>query len=319
MSWIGWGLAPLPGLHGKYGLALHRTQAMQYLKPDEIVKTIATLRKRIQERFPDSGLGSVCSDLLAIAEDAEQKTKWFSAPVVWLRVLCWVIVILIVAGSAGTLLLIGDDQQKQPVAKKSFEVENAQPDKDAAAPGSSEPAVADDKEAGIGLAEFVQLLEAGINDIVLIGAAIFFLMSLETRYKRGRALESIHELRSIAHIIDMHQLTKDPERITNKNYSNTDTSPRTNMTRFELRRYFDYCSEMLSLTGKIAAVYVQEFNDMVVLASVNEVETLCTGLSRKIWQKLSILHEEDQDAPTDQDASTHSEDEGHSESAATDQ
>ena len=30
----------------------------------------------------------------------------------------------------------------------------------------------------------------------------------------GRALKAIHELRSIAHIIDMHQLTKDPERIT---------------------------------------------------------------------------------------------------------
>ena len=78
------------------------------------------------------------------------------------------------------------------------------------------------------------------------------------------------------------------------------------MTRFELRRYFDYCSEMLSLTGKIAAVYVQEFNDMVVLASVNEVETLCTGLSRKIWQKLSILHEEDDENGAEDNASTHS-------------
>ena len=61
--------------------------------------------------------------------------------------------------------------------------------------------------------ELVQALEAGINDVVLIGAAIFFLVTLETRVKRRRALKAIHELRAIAHVIDMHQLTKDPEMV----------------------------------------------------------------------------------------------------------
>ena len=61
------------------------------------------------------------------------------------------------------------------------------------------------------------------------------------------------------------------------------------MTRFELHRYLDYCSEMLALLGKIAAVYVQEFDDGVALASAAEIETLTTGLSSKIWQKIGIL------------------------------
>ena len=61
------------------------------------------------------------------------------------------------------------------------------------------------------------------------------------------------------------------------------------MSRFELSRYLDYCSEMLSLTGKVAALYIQDFDDEVALAAVNEVEDLTTGLSRKIWQKLMIL------------------------------
>jgi hypothetical protein len=34
---------------------------------------------------------------------------------------------------------------------------------------------------------------------------------------------------------------------------------------------------------------VQEFNDEVALASVNEIESLTTGLSQKIWQKIMIL------------------------------
>ncbi len=48
-------------------------------------------------------------------------------------------------------------------------------------------------------------------------------------------------------------------------------------------------SELLSLTGKIAALYVQRFDDPVVMTAVNEIETLCTGLSRKIWQKIMII------------------------------
>src|SRR5258708_24597219 len=34
-----------------------------------------------------------------------------------------------------------------------------------------------------------------------------------SRIKRARALKAMHELRSLAHIIDMHQLTKDHESL----------------------------------------------------------------------------------------------------------
>jgi hypothetical protein len=46
---------------------------------------------------------------------------------------------------------------------------------------------------------------------------------------------------------------------------------------------------MLSLVSKLAALYVQRFDDYVVLQAVNEVESLTNGLSRKIWQKITIL------------------------------
>ena len=49
-----------------------------------------------------------------------------------------------------------------------------------------------------------------MNIIVLMGAALFFLVTIEDRLKRRRALTALHELRSIVHVIDMHQLTKDP-------------------------------------------------------------------------------------------------------------
>ena len=61
------------------------------------------------------------------------------------------------------------------------------------------------------------------------------------------------------------------------------------MTSFELNRYLDYCSEGLALISKIAALYVQGFEDPVLLDAVDDVEDLTAGFSRKIWQKISIL------------------------------
>jgi hypothetical protein len=60
------------------------------------------------------------------------------------------------------------------------------------------------------------------------------------------------------------------------------------LTLPELSRYLDYCSELLSITSKIAALYIQKFSDGVVLEAVSDVETLCAGLGQKIWQKLDI-------------------------------
>ena len=61
------------------------------------------------------------------------------------------------------------------------------------------------------------------------------------------------------------------------------------MSAPELGRYLDYCSELLSVTSKLAALLVQYFNDEVLLGAVNEIETLTTGLSGKIWQKIRLL------------------------------
>jgi hypothetical protein len=139
---------------------------------------------------------------------------------------------------------------------------------------------------GVGAA--LQASESLINDVVFLGVAIFFLVSLETRVKRKRALAALHRLRSVAHIVDMHQLTKDPDRIRSPE-TDTASSPERSLSPAELGRYLDYCSELLSVVSKLAALHAQQFNDSVTLAAVNEVETLCTGLSNKIWQKITLI------------------------------
>ncbi len=222
------------------------------LKPEQIVETTRKLGDRVSERFPESGLRSVCGELLTIAGKAAVTAEWIDRPILWLRITVIVLLTFLVAVLAAAITGMSVRMRVDSIS------------------------------------DLVQAVEAAINDIIFLGLAIFFLVSWENRIKRKRALTAIHELRSMAHIIDMHQLTKDPERIMNVD-GNTPSSPVRRMTAFELTRYLDYCSEMLALISKIAAIYVQRFHDPVTLAAVNEMEDLTAGLSRKIWQKIMIL------------------------------
>jgi hypothetical protein len=114
-----------------------------------------------------------------------------------------------------------------------------------------------------------------------LGAIVVFFWTLETRFKRGKAVKAIHELRGLAHIIDMHQLSKDPE-------CPSEGDP-AYQTREAMTQYLHYCSEMLAILSKIGQLYVEDFHDGTTLAAVDQLERLATGLSQKIWQKLMIL------------------------------
>jgi hypothetical protein len=63
-------------------------------------------------------------------------------------------------------------------------------------------------------------------------------------------------------------------------------------------RYLDYCSEMLSLTAKCAALYAERLSDSVVVDTVGDIERLTSDLSSKIWQKITMVQTlEDRDIP----------------------
>jgi hypothetical protein len=226
------------------------------LDADQTVATIETLSRRIDERFPSSGLGKVCIELCAVAHTSKERAEWIAQPNYLLR------------GAVGLIVLLSFAALIYSVSLVHIST------------------------TSVGIGELIQASEAAINEVVLIGAAVFFLVTVEIRIKRSRTLEALHELRCIAHVIDMHQLTKDPASLSG-DVVHTASSPRREMSAYELTRYLDYCSEMLSLTGKVAALYGQNFKDSVVLSAVNDLESMTTGLCRKIWQKIMILHKLD--------------------------
>jgi len=222
------------------------------LDPEQIVETASRLERRIAERFPGAGLSKVAEELSQVTREARALSAWLSAPIRSLRlaVNAGILALVLIVLTAATTLR-----------------------------GASGPH---------NWADWVQSLEALINDVVFVGVAIYFLLGLETRRKRARALSALHVLRSLAHIVDMHQLTKDPERIVSGGPS-TPSSPARSMSSFELTRYLDYSTELLAIVSKVAALYVQELADPVTIAAASAVEDLAVNLSRAIWQKIVIL------------------------------
>jgi hypothetical protein len=51
---------------------------------------------------------------------------------------------------------------------------------------------------------------------------------------------------------------------------------------------------MGSLTSKLAALYAQESQDPVILATVLGIQDLAGSLSSKVWQKIVILNSFDE-------------------------
>lgn len=139
-----------------------------------------------------------------------------------------------------------------------------------------------------GLGGLLQAVESGIQDVVFLAIGAYFLFTIEARLDRRASLRELHRLRSIVHIVDMAQLTKDPEHLVSGSPL-THSSPERQLSHFEMSRYLDYCTELLSLASKVAAIHLQSVNDPVVLEAVNDIENLAASLSNKIWQKIMII------------------------------
>lgn len=137
----------------------------------------------------------------------------------------------------------------------------------------------------LGPIDWLPLIETVINDVVFAGLAVFFLIAVPERLERARVLRLLHRLRSLAHVIDMHQLTKVPERLHRDPVDDGGLS----LTREELTHYLDYCTEMLSLVGKTGALFAEDTTDGEVVDTVEGIETLTSDMARKVWQKIAVI------------------------------
>jgi hypothetical protein len=231
---------------------LSRAMPFRSLDPALILATAERLERRVVERFPDRGLAKVAAEVVSLARGINAEVARLAPPIWWLRAL----VALAVAGGAAVFLWVGSIIPLNQVGREAI--------------GS------------------VESIEAAINTLLLAALGLVALSRLEARVKHQRVARGLHSLRSIIHVIDMHQLTKDPVTLS-ADYRATDHSPPRDMDAVGMSRYLDYCSELLAITGKLAALYAQAVPDEGVASAVNDIELLGSSLSRKIWQKITLI------------------------------
>ena len=138
-----------------------KTPLYRSLDAENIIRTAQQLTKRIAERFPASGLRKVSEELLAEARQAEHTAAWMAKPHLAIRIASAVIILAMFAVVAATLMVLN----------RRVELFSS-------------------------VSDFLQGVDAGVNELILIGAATYFLLGWETRIKRKRALRAIHVLRS---------------------------------------------------------------------------------------------------------------------------
>lgn len=221
-----------------------------------MLETVRRLERRIEARFPQRGLRRVAAGLgglvAEVADDAHDLQRRLGRTRTLSRVgAAVVLAVTVVALVLATRSALGEDGVHRGV-------------------------------------EWLPLIETTVNDLVFAAIALFFVWTLPERLHRRRLLALLHRLRSMAHVIDMHQLTKDPER-TRPEFRPTAASAEVDLDGPQMEAYLDYCSEMLSLVGKAAALVAEESQDPLVLATISDIEELTTSMSRKIWQKIDVL------------------------------
>ena len=145
------------------------------LREDRLLETVKKVGQQIRTRFPDSGLSKLADDVVLITRDALVRAAAIRRPNLWLRAGLGLVAVIAIGGVVAYAQSRPDGRTTWQTALSFFD-------------------------------------EAKGSAAVLTAAAIF-LVTLETRLKRSRALRAVHELRAVAHIIDMHQLTKDPDKL----------------------------------------------------------------------------------------------------------
>lgn len=218
----------------------------------KVLATITKLNARIEDRLPNSSLLYTCRDFHFTALKCHNVLTEILKPNYFLRFICGLVIVISLLGAFYGCTLI------------ELEVQNT-------------------------IFDIATFAEASINNILLIGAAYYFIFNLEKRFERAKAIKYMNILSGYVHVVDMHQLTKDPHVYCSAYESSTEHSPERILTPFEFQRYLIYCTEFLSLISKVSAIFSHSIEDNLVAKNADEIENLSSLISSKIWQKLIIL------------------------------
>lgn len=133
-------------------------------------------------------------------------------------------------------------------------------------------------EISLSVLDVFEPIDAAMNVVLLLLGLWFVIYRTLVERRRAKMMRMLHRFRSIVHLLDLVQLTKSIE---------PDKEDPLSVT--QRIRYLDLCSQTASLAAKGAALLIARYSDARVVAAVNEIESVCSGVSQKIWNKIQVL------------------------------
>ena len=216
------------------------------LDPARIIETAENLAQRIGQTLPGSSLSSLAVELAGIARATDQRARQASRPILAIRLAS---ATAIGMGLLGLWYLVDHIHARW--------------------------------EFGT-ITELFEATDAGFNLLVILAGALWFLITLEARLKRKRALGSIEELREFIHVIDLTQLYYTPELY------KPDDSNSQNAWGFDYT-YLLFCTQMIGVISNLAALYTRGAAGDSVLRAASDVEMLTNAVTTKLLSKVETV------------------------------
>jgi hypothetical protein len=216
------------------------------LDPVRIVQTAENLARSISDKLPESTLASLAAELAAIARATDERARQARRPIYAIR--C-VSLLAIGASLVGIFYLLGHIHTRWDFGT---------------------------------ITEFFEATDAGFNLLILLAGALWFLVTIEERVKRTRALASLGELREFIHVIDVTQLYYTPDL-----YKVDPASSRTSLNLDYT--YLLFCTQMLAVISNLAPLYTRGATGDSIWRAASDVEMLANAIATKLVSKAETV------------------------------
>jgi hypothetical protein len=216
------------------------------LDPSRIIETAENLARRVGERFPESNLVGLADELVRIARETDERARRALSPIYFVRAAC---LLAVIVGLVGLLLLIRHISTRW--------------------------------EFGT-ITEVFESADAGVNILIVLAGALWFLISFESRVKRKKALSFIGELLEFVQWIDVTQLYYTPEFYKSK------PAPGDSTAGFDYT-YLLFCTEMLAVIGNLALLYTRGNMDDSVWRAASDAVMLANAIEDRLLSKAEAI------------------------------
>jgi hypothetical protein len=216
------------------------------LDPARIIQTAENLALRVCEGLPESTLAGLAVELARVARATEERTRQASRPIYALRAAS---LLAIGASLSGLWYLVVHIHARW--------------------------------EFGT-IPEVFESADAGFNLVLLLAGALWFLITLEARVKRKRALTFLGELREFIHVIDVTQLYYTPDLYK--------VAPAASRSSLNLDyTYLLFCTQMLAVISNLAPLYTRGSAGDSIWRAAADVEMLSNAIGIKLTSKAETV------------------------------